>query len=58
MASIRIKSINNDVCGRIDCNNRAIVELTFGLGFRAKFCGKCKVSMVKEGIAFEEARNE
>jgi len=54
---IKIKPIDNLICGSIGCDNPAKRKITFHLGFLAGFCDDCAKDLIKDELGFEEVES-
>ena len=50
---VKIKPIDNLICGSIGCDNPAKRKITFHLGFLAGFCDDCAKDLIKNELGFE-----
>jgi hypothetical protein len=54
---IKIKTIDNLICGSIGCDNLAKRKITFHLGFLAGFCDYCAKDLIKDELGFEDVES-
>jgi hypothetical protein len=54
---VKIKPIDNLICGSIGCDNPAKRKITFHLGFLAGFCDDCAKDLIKDELGFEDVES-
>jgi hypothetical protein len=47
------KELENNICGKNNCNKKSEVKIFFDAGFSAWFCAECGANLVQDSLGVE-----